>query len=213
MVLVDAGSLEVILDSTPICSLSPGSIFSEDSLISDAPSPATLRAAAASKIGVLERGAVEGQLDLMPRLYDVLDRAWRHHVLAARLYAIDLFRDISAAARLALADAFEEVDLPAGATIAKEGQVLDCFWVIREGQAELVLPEGHDPASVLLRPGEYVGDVALLQDFPQTATVSAPYGMRAMRLTRQVLQTTLDSFSGALAEMQAAVERRKESIL
>ncbi len=213
MVLVDAGSLEVILDSTPICSLSPGSIFSEESLVSDAPSPATLRAAAASKIGVLERGAVEGQLDLMPRLYDVLDRAWRHHVLAARLYAIDLFRDISADARLALADAFEEVDLPAGATIAREGQVLDCFWVIREGQAELVLPEGHDPSSVLLRPGEYVGDVALLEDFPQGATVSAPYGMRAMRLTRQALQTTLDSFSGALAEMQAAAERRKESIL
>jgi len=43
--------------------------------------------------------------------------------------------------------------------------------------------------------------------------VSAPYGMRAMRLTRQALQTTLDSFSGALAEMQAAAERRKESIL
>jgi CRP-like cAMP-binding protein len=213
MVLVDAGSLEVILDSTPICSLSPGSIFSEESLVSDAPSPATLRAAAASKIGVLERGAVEGQLDLMPRLYDVLDRAWRHHVLAARLYAIDLFRDISADARLALADAFEEVDLPAGATIAREGQVLDCFWVIREGQAELVLPEGHDPSSVLLRPGEYVGDVALLEDFPQSATVSAPYGMRAMRLTRQALQTTLDSFSGALAEMRAAAERRKESIL
>src|SRR5207244_3871299 len=213
MVLVDAGSLEVILDSTPICSLSPGSIFSEESLVSDAPSPATLRAAAASKIGVLERGAVEGQLDLMPRLYDVLDRAWRHHVLTARLYAIDLFRDIPAEARVALADAFEEVDLPAGATIAREGQILDSFWVIREGQAELILPEGNDPPSVPLRPGEYVGDITLLEDFPQSATVTAPYGLRAMRLTREMLQTTLDRFSGALAEMQAAAERRKESIL
>jgi cAMP-dependent protein kinase regulator len=213
MVLVDAGSLEVILDSTPICSLSPGSIFSEESLVSDAPSPATLRAAVASKIGVLERGAVEGQLDLMPRLYDVLDRAWRHHVLAARLYAIDLFRDVSAEARQALADAFEEVDLPGGATIAREGQILDSFWVIREGQAELMLPEGNDPPSVLLRPGEYVGDLTLLEDFPQSATVTAPYGLRAMRLTRTALQTALDHFPGALAEMQAAAERRKESIL
>src|SRR5207249_2678416 len=144
---------------------------------------------------------------------DVLDRAWRHHVLAARLYAIDLFRDLSADARLALADAFEEVDLPAGAMIAREGQILDAFWVIREGQAELMLPEGNDPASVLLRPGEYVGDITLLEDFPQTATVSAPYGLRAMRLTRERLQTTLDKFSGALAEVQAAAERRKESIL
>jgi CRP-like cAMP-binding protein len=213
MVLVDAGSLEVILDSTPICSLSPGSIFSEESLVSDAPSPATLRAATASKIGVLERGAVEGQLDLMPRLYDVLDRAWRHHVLAARLYAIDLFRDISPEARLALADSFAEVDLPAGATLAQEGQVLDSFWVIREGQAELQLPEGNDPSSVLLRPGEYVGDITLIEDFPQSATVTAPYGLRAMRLSREAFQSTLDKFSGALAEVEAAAARRKESIL
>src|SRR5437762_13717113 len=63
MVLVDAGALEVLLDSTPICSLSPGSIFAEDSLISDSPSPATLRAAMVSRVGVIERNAVEDQLE------------------------------------------------------------------------------------------------------------------------------------------------------
>ena len=162
---------------------------------------------------MLERDAVDGQLDLMPKLWKVLDQAWRHRFLTARLYAIDLFRDLPGEARLALADAFEEVDLPPGALLAQEGKVLDSFWVIREGQAELMLPEGNDPSSVLLRPGEYVGDITLLEDFPQSATVTAPYGLRAMRLTREMLQTTLDRFSGALAEMQAAAERRKESIL
>jgi CRP-like cAMP-binding protein len=213
MVLVDAGSLEVLVDSTPICSLSPGSIFSEEALISDAASPATLRAAIASKIGVLERVAVEQQLDLMPRLWEVLDQAWRQRILTARLYSIDLFRDISSEARLALAGAFEVVDLPAGAVIAREGKVLDSFWVIREGQAELRLPEGNDPATVPLRAGEYVGDTAVLEDFPQSATVAAPYGLRAMKLSRKALQATLEKFVGAMAEVQAAATRRKESIL
>src|SRR5438132_1886375 len=103
MVLVDAGSLEVLVDSTPICSLSPGSIFSEESLVGDSPSPATLRAATASEIGVLERDAVEAQLDLMPRLWKVLDLAWRHRFLTARLYSIDLVRGLPSAARLAVA--------------------------------------------------------------------------------------------------------------
>jgi CRP-like cAMP-binding protein len=213
MVLVDAGSLEVILDSTPICSLSPGSIFSEESLVSDSPSPATLRAAAESRIGVLERDAVEGQIDLMPKLWEVLDRAWRHRILAARLYSIDLFRELPAGVRVALSDAFEEVDLPAGALLAREGQVLDCFWVIREGQAELELPEGNEPALVALRTGEYVGDLAVVEDFAQTATVAAPYGLRAMKLSRAALHATLDQYPGALAEIQAAAARRKESIL
>src|SRR4051812_7410718 len=62
LVLVESGALEVLLDSTPICSLSPGSVFSEDSLVSDAPAPATLRAALPSQIGVLERAAVEEQI-------------------------------------------------------------------------------------------------------------------------------------------------------
>ena len=213
MVLVDEGSLEVILDSTPICSLSPGSIFSEESLVSDSPAPATLRAAAASTIGVLERGAVEEQIDLMPRLWEVLDKAWRHRILSARLYSIDLFRDLPPEARLALADAFDEVDLPAGALLAEEGKVLEAFFVIREGQAELQLPEGNDPAMVPLRTGEYVGDLAVLEDFPQTATVSAPYGLRAMRLTRDAFHATLEKHPGALDEVLAASRRRKESIL
>lgn len=213
MVLVDAGALEVILDSTPICSLSPGSIFSEESLVGDSPSPATLRAAAASQIGVLERGAVEGQLDLMPKLWKVLDQAWRHRVLAGRLYSIDLFRDLPPDARLALADAFEEVDLGPGALLAQEGKVLDAFWVIREGQAELELPEGNDPPSVPLRVGEYVGDLAVVEDFPQSATVAAPYGLRAMKLSRAQFRKTLAPFEGALGEVEAAAARRKESIL
>lgn len=213
MVLVDQGSLEVILDSTPICSLSPGSIFAEEALVSDLPSPATLRAAAPSVIGVLEREAMEGQIDLMPGLWAVLDRAWRHRVLAARLYAIDLFHGLPAEARLALSDAFDEVDLAPGQLLAEEGKVIDSFWVIREGQAELELPEGDDPPSVPLRAGEYVGDLAVVEDHPQGATVSAPYGLRAMRLSRQKLRETLARFDGALAEVEAAAARRKESIL
>ena len=213
MVLLDAGALEVLLDATPICSLSPGSIFSEEALVSDSPSPATLRAAQASRIGVLERDAVEGQIDQMPKLWEALDRAWRHRILAARLYSIDLFRELAAEARIALSDAFEEVDLPAGAFLAKEGQVLDCFWVIREGQAVLELSEGHEPSSVPLHTGEYVGDLAVIEDFPHIGTVAAPHGLRAMRLSRGALQITLDRYPGALAEVRAAAARRKVSNL
>ena len=213
LVLVERGSLEVLLDSTPICSLSPGSVFSEESLVSDAAAPATLRAAVASQIGVLERSVVEEQIDLMPELWEVLDRAWRHRVLSARLYSIDLFRDLTPEVRLKLADAFEEVDLPAGALLAEEGKAQDAFFVIREGQAELQLPAGEEPSSVPLRPGEYVGDLALVEDFPQTATVSAPYGLRAMRLDRAGFHKTLAAEAGALANVSAAALRRKDSIL
>jgi CRP-like cAMP-binding protein len=211
LVVVEQGALEVILDSSPICSLSPGSVFCEEALISDALAPATLRAAVPSVIAVLERAAVEEKLDRLPHLWETLDQAWRRRVLAARLYGIDLFRELSAEARLRLAQAFEEVDLAPGALLAQEGRALQCFWVIREGLAELHLPEGEDPAPVPLRVGEYVGELALLEDFAQTATVSAPYGLRAMRLSRSGLREALDA--AAFAGVEAAASRRKSSIL
>lgn len=211
LVLVEAGALEVLLDATPICSLSPGSVFSEESLVFDAPSAATLRAAVPSLLGVLERRAVDEHLDRMPRLWEALDRAWRRRVLAARLYAIDLFRGLSPEARLALAEAFETVDLAPGETLAAQGRALDCLYVVREGQAELALPSGGEV--VALRAGDSVGELALLEDFPQTATVTAPWGLRAMKLTREALSSVLGRFEGASAALQTAARQRTDSLL
>lgn len=213
MVLVEEGSLEVLLESSPICSLSPGSIFSEESLVSDAPAPATLRAAVASRIGVLERAAVEEQIELMPKLWEALDRAWRHRVLAGRLYSIDLFHDLTPAARLLLADSFEELDLPGGALLAEEGKEGSAFYVIREGHALLHLPEGEEPTTVPLRVGDYVGDLSVVDAAPHTATVSAPYSLRVMKLDRAAFEAALGPLPDALEQVRAAARRRHESIL
>jgi hypothetical protein len=43
--------------------------------------------------------------------------------------------------------------------------------------------------------------------------VAAPYGLRAMKLTRAALHATLGKYTGAMAEVEAAAARRKESIL
>jgi len=208
LVLVEAGALEVLLDETPICSLSPGSVFSEESLLLDAPSAATLRAAVPSLLGVLERRAVDEHLDRMPHLWEKLDKAWRRRVLAARLYSIDLFHELSTEARLALAEAFETLDLAPGATLAVQGRALDCLYVVREGQAELALASGGDGEAVALRAGDYLGELALLEDFPQPATVTAPFGLRVMKLTRSALWAVLGRFEGAGLLLHTAARRR-----
>jgi CRP-like cAMP-binding protein len=209
MVVVEAGSLEVILDSTPVCSLSPGSIFAEESLVADVPAKATLRAAVDSAIGVLERSAVEERMESLPKLCAALDAAWRHRVLTARLYSIDLFRGLPDPLRVALADAFEEVDLPAGAVIAEQGKILDAFYVVREGQAEF-----HDDAtSVPLRAGEYVGDDVLFREYPQAATVTAPYGARVLKLTKDAAMRVLHRNDLAMKSILAALEKRGEQLV
>ena len=227
MVLVEAGCLEVLLDSSPICSLSPGSLFAEDALVSDSPAPASLRAALPSKVGLLERKAVLREIQRLPGLRQALEVAYRRRVLAARLYQVDLFQVLSPLARLKLLDRFEVVDIPGGSVLAREGELGDAFFVIREGEAVLHLPpveadplgeqeEGAPkvPTTATLRVGDYLGDTMLIDEQkPHGATVTAEYDVRVMKLERAHFLATLKGLPGQLDEVQAAYKRRSESIL
>ena len=217
MVMVEAGILEVLLDSSPVCALSPGSLFAEDSLVSESAAPATLRAAAPSRVGLLERSSVRRELPRLPGLRRQLEVAYRRRVLAARLYSIDLFHGLSAEARFRLADRFDALEVPGGAVLAQEGRAGDAFFVIREGEALLHL-EAHPgaeagPATATLRAGDYLGDNCLLDDSPHTATVSVPWDLTVMKLDRQGFLAALDGLPDQLNEVKAALARRRESIL
>jgi len=212
MVVVENGAIEVLLDASPLCSLSPGSVFGEEALSSDGTAPATLRAATRAQLLVLERATVAGRLDDLPSTRAALELAWRRHVLVARLYAIDLFRHISSEARQLLADHFEAIDLPPGAVLAEEGVEADAFYVIRSGEALLHLPPGNDPATVALKPADYLGDWSVIEDAPHTARVTAPGGVRVLRLDREAFYAAMEGRPDDLAEVNAAAARRKESM-
>lgn len=218
LVVVESGNLEVLLDSSPICSLSPGSLFGEDALVSESPAPATLRAAADSTIAVLERRLVVRELMRLPNLRQALETAYRKRVLAARLYTIDLFQALTPEARTRLLDQFEVVDVPGGSVLATEGQKGDAFLLIRDGEALLHLPamEGAPPdapQTATLKVGDYLGDGTLVDDAPHTATVTAPYDAKMMRLTRKDFLAALAPFPGQLEAVKAAYQRRSESML
>ena len=223
MVMVEQGCLEVLLDSSPICSLSPGSLFSEDALVSDSPAPATLRAAMKSRIAVLERKALLREIQRLPSLRHALEQAYRRRVLAARLYQIDLFQVLTPEARLKILDRFEVVSVPGGSELAHQGEQGDSFFVIRDGEALLHLPpiEGDPPGggeaapqTAVLKIGDYLGDTCLLDPAkPHGATVTAPYDVMVMKLERQQFLAALKGLPGQLEAAQVAYQRRSESIL
>lgn len=219
LVIVESGTLEVLLDSSPICSLSPGSLFAEDALVWDGPAPATLRTAVRARVGLLERKAVSREVARMPGLRHALEVAYRRRVLTARLYSIDLFQVLTQEARNRMAERFDALDIPGGSTLATAGQPGDALIVLREGEANLLIPpaEGQDPGAppeiATLRAGDYLGDVQVVTGQPHTATVTAPYDLKVMRLDRKNLLTAIGHLPGQLDEVKAALARRSESIL
>ncbi len=212
MVMLEAGALEVVLDASPICSLSPGSVFGEEALYADGLAPATLRAAGQSTLLVLDRSAVLPRLPDLPATSAALEMGWRRLILVARLYGIDLFRNVSDEARQRLADHFEMLEMPPGSVLAEEGAEADGFYVIREGEALLHLPPGEDPATVPLKVADYLGDWSVVEDGAHTARVTAPSGVRVLRLDREGFYAALEGRADDLAEINAAAARRKEAL-
>jgi MFS family permease len=107
----------------------------------------------------------------------------------ALLSAIPIFAPLRGFARERLAARLIPVHLPAGATLFSQGDPGDRFYVIVDGEVEVLV----DGARVRTEgPGEWFGEIALLREVPRTATVRALDAVELRALER-------DEFLGAVA--------------
>jgi hypothetical protein len=93
-----------------------------------------------------------------------------------------------------LATALRPVELPDGAQIIVQGDVGDRYFVIDEGEVD-VLVDGETIGR--LGPGEGFGELALLRDAPRAATVIARGGVRLLALDRDAFLPAVTGHAGA----------------
>jgi CRP/FNR family transcriptional regulator, cyclic AMP receptor protein len=89
---------------------------------------------------------------------------------AARLKSIPLFAQLSDRERADVARFADEVSVPAGKTLAEEGEFAYEFFVIEQGTAE-VTKDGRVLAQ--LGPEDFFGEIGLVEAERRTATVVA----------------------------------------
>ena len=99
----------------------------------------------------------------------------------------------------------DEVRIPEGATLTREGRTgHECF-VLLEGEAIVTI--GTEAVAVL-GPGEIVGEMALIEHEPRTATVTAWSPVRALVFTTQEFDSVLDHVPAvAMRVMQSLAAR------
>src|SRR5882724_4695876 len=95
------------------------------------------------------------------------------------LRAIPLFSDFSDQELHQIAPFAEEIEVEAGTRLVKQGQFSYEFFAIEEGAAE-VLRDGEHVAD--LGPGDFFGEMGLLEKDRRTATVVAKTDMRLITL-------------------------------
>ena len=96
------------------------------------------------------------------------------------LSKVELFESLSGRDLKRLADSFKESTFSAGDVIATEGQRGVGFFVIADGTVDYTI---HDDKVGSGGPGDYFGEVALIDDGPRTATVKATSDVTAYGLT------------------------------
>jgi signal-transduction protein with cAMP-binding, CBS, and nucleotidyltransferase domain len=92
-----------------------------------------------------------------------------------------LFSELSKDELAQLAKATEDLDVPEGRVLCREGELAQEFFVIIEGEADVTKGGEH---LTTLKDGDFFGEIALIVDIPRTATVTAKTPLRFFVLSR-----------------------------
>lgn len=96
------------------------------------------------------------------------------------LQRIPLFAELEPRELERLSGSFKERSFPAGETVATEGEAGAGFFVIESGEASVSV-HGEDRGR--LGPGDYFGDVALIDEGDRTASITAQSDLKCYGLT------------------------------
>jgi CRP/FNR family cyclic AMP-dependent transcriptional regulator len=125
---------------------------------------------------------------------------------ASRLKSIPLFQTVSDEELEQIAPFAEEVQVEAGKELVKEGDYSYEFMAIEEGTAE-VLRSGEHVAD--LGPGDFFGEIGLLEKDRRTATVVAKTDMRLITLTGWDMKRMEKAMPEAVDRVRAVIEERR----
>jgi CRP/FNR family transcriptional regulator, cyclic AMP receptor protein len=128
-----------------------------------------------------------------------------------RLSQVQLFAACSKRDLSRIAFLTEEIEVPAGRVLTRQGDPGREAFVISEGQAKATI---RGKRSAKLGPGECFGEMALLHSAPRSATVTAESDMRLLVLGSREFSTLIDDVPvigrrvlAALAERLREAER------
>jgi adenylate cyclase len=127
----------------------------------------------------------------------------------ARLQAVPFFSMLKKKDLSMIAQQTDEIDVPEGKVLANEGDLGHEFFVIEDGTA--VVTHGGRQVNAL-GPGDFFGEMALLEEDRRTATVTATSPMKLIVMTRASFRAIDQRLPAIHATVRDAIEQRRASV-
>jgi signal transduction histidine kinase/predicted CoA-binding protein len=120
----------------------------------------------------------------------------------AFLRKVPLFADLPEADLERLCRMIEEVQLPEGETLFREGEAGDRAYVIEEGEIEIVKASaGREVLLAVREPGDVIGEAALLEEAPRMAAARARTQSKLLSIDKAVLDELVKTSGTAARTM------------
>ena len=124
---------------------------------------------------------------------------------AKRLEQIPLFADLSRKERDAVAKWADEVDVPAGYHLLDQGRFPHEFFVITQGTVSVTKDGEH---LTDLGPGDFCGEIAILEHERRTATVVATTPVSVIVMLARDFETMADEMPEVAERIHQAIRER-----
>ncbi len=128
------------------------------------------------------------------------------------LRQIPLFADLSEEDLEQLYKMAETVSIPAGQLVLREGDPGDSLYVVLAGELEVTKRQGsQDVLLALYKPGQFFGEMALLEQAPRSASVRTLQESRLLMISQAAFQTLLSCSPSAPLKILHTVTSRLRS--
>ena len=124
---------------------------------------------------------------------------------AKRLEPLPLFRDLSRKEREQIARWTDEVDVPAGYHLLEQGRLPHEFFVIEKGTVS-VAKDGEHIAD--LGPGDFFGEIAIVEHERRTASVVATSPVTAIVMLARDFETMAGVMPHVAEQIHEAIRAR-----
>ena len=124
---------------------------------------------------------------------------------ADQLANVPLFSALSKRDLQRVAKASDEISIAAGRVLVEQGRTGHEFFLILEGEAVV---RRNNRKVATLGPGQYFGELAILDRGPRSASVVANTDMRVLVLGQRDLVGVLDSIPGMASKLLTTMAQR-----